>query len=230
MEEGKVTETILRENPPVKEPAGASGLASAEAARRLKQYGENAIAEKRESLLLKLAAYFWGPIPWMIEAAAILSAAVGRWADFIVIVSMLLINAGVGFFEEKNANDAIAALKQRLALMARVKRDGEWRDIAARELVPDDLIFVKLGNIVPADAKAAKGDYLSIDQSALTGESLPVDKKAGDTLYSGSIVRQGQMEAVVTATGMEHVLRQDRQARGNGGDALAFPAGRASDR
>jgi H+-transporting ATPase len=138
----------------------------------------------------------------MIEVAALLSAAVQRWDDFGVIMFMLLINAGVGFFEEKNASDAIAALKQKLAPTARVKRDGAWGDMPAQQLVPGDLISVKLGNIVPADAKATSGEYASIDQSALTGESLPVDKKVGDVLYSGSIVRQGQMEAVVTATGM----------------------------
>jgi H+-transporting ATPase len=180
----------------------AKGLSSAEAAELLAKFGPNAIVEKHVSLLQRLAAYFWGPIPWMIEVAAVLSAVVGRWDDFGVIVFMLLINAGVGFFEEKNASDAIAALKQRLAPTARVKRDGAWRDIPAQELVPGDLISVKLGNIVPADATAARGDYASIDQSALTGESLPVDKKVGDVLYSGSIVRQGQMEAAVTATGM----------------------------
>ncbi|HUJ04168.1 MAG TPA: plasma-membrane proton-efflux P-type ATPase [Rhizomicrobium sp.] len=178
------------------------GLSSDEAARRLAQYGPNALAEEKESLAKRLFAYFWGPIPWMIEVAAILSAAVGRWEDFGVITVMLLINAGVGFFEEKNASDAIAALKQKLAPVARVERDGAWKDVPARELVPGDIIMVKLGNIVPADARAAKGDYASLDQSALTGESLPVDKKIGDTLYSGSIVRQGQMVAAVTATGM----------------------------
>ncbi len=179
-----------------------AGLTSAEAARRLAQTGPNAIAEARTSLLIKLLSYFWGPIPWMIEVAAVLSAAVGHWADFAVIAAMLLINAAVGFFEEKNADDAIQSLKQQLALVARVKRDGAWKDVPARELVPGDVILVKLGNIVPADATAAEGEYASIDQSALTGESLPVDKKLGDILYSGSIVRQGQMIAAVTATGM----------------------------
>jgi H+-transporting ATPase len=185
-------------------PAGAplKGLTSDEARQRLQQYGENAVREEQVSLLKRFLLYFWGPIPWMIEVAAVLSAAVQRWEDFGVIAAMLLINAGVGFFEEKNANDAIAALKQRLAPVARVLRDGKWTDLPAREVVPGDVIVVKLGNIVPADAKAAKGDYASIDQSALTGESLPVDKKVGDTLYSGSIVRQGEMQAVVTATGM----------------------------
>jgi H+-transporting ATPase len=185
-------------------PAGAplTGLTSDEARQRLQQYGENAVHEEQVSLLKRFLLYFWGPIPWMIEVAAVLSAAVQHWEDFGVIAAMLLINAGVGFFEEKNANDAIAALKRRLAPVARVLRDGKWIDLPSLQVVPGDVIVVKLGNIVPADAQAAKGDYASIDQSALTGESLPVDKKVGDTLYSGSIVRQGEMQAVVTATGM----------------------------
>jgi H+-transporting ATPase len=191
------------EKPAASAPAPSlTGLSSAEAARRLAETGPNAIAEAKTNLLVKLLAYFWGPIPWMIEVAAVLSAAVGRWADFAVIAAMLLINAAVGFFEEKNADDAIQSLKQQLALGARVKRDGAWKDVPARELVPGDVILVKLGNIVPADATAAQGEYASIDQSALTGESLPVDKKVGDILYSGSIMRQGEMIAAVTATGM----------------------------
>ncbi|HWA29904.1 MAG TPA: plasma-membrane proton-efflux P-type ATPase [Rhizomicrobium sp.] len=182
--------------------ASPNGLTTSEATRLLAQYGANAIAEEHKSLLARLAAYFWGPIPWMIEAAAVLSAIAQHWADFIVIVAMLLINAAVGFFEEKNADDAISALKKRLALMARVKRDGAWQDIAARDLVPGDLVLLKLGDVVPADGTLAGAGFLSADQSALTGESLPVDKKAGDTVYSGSIVRQGVMPALVTATGM----------------------------
>jgi H+-transporting ATPase len=138
----------------------------------------------------------------MIEVAAVLSAVLGHWDDLAIILLMLFINAGVGFWQEFKADNAIALLKQRLALKARVERDGEWRDIEARLLVPGDLIAIKLGNIVPADVKLAEGAYLSVDQSALTGESLPVDKKAGDDAYSGSIAKQGEMTAVVTATGM----------------------------
>ncbi len=111
-------------------PSSLDGLTAAEAQARLAQYGANAIAEKKTSLLARFAGYFWGPIPWMIEVAAVLSAAVGHWEDFGVIVLMLLINAGVGFFEEKNADDAIAALKQQLAPGARVKRDGKWIDLS----------------------------------------------------------------------------------------------------
>jgi len=180
----------------------AAGLTTAEAQVRLAQYGENAIQEERVSPWRKFLAFFWGPIPWMIEIAAILSALAGRWEDFTVIAILLLINAGVGFWEEFKAGNAIEALKQRLAPVARVLRDGEWRDIPARELVPGDLVFLRLGVIVPADVELTEGDYLSIDQSALTGESLPADKKSGDAAYAGSVVRQGEMKGLVTATGM----------------------------
>jgi H+-transporting ATPase len=183
--------------------AGSEGLSEAEAQRRLAQYGENALAEHRVSALERLARFFWGPIPWMIEAAAALSAVLGHWGDLAVILLMLFINAGVGFWQEFKADNAITLLKQRLALKAHVKRDGAWRDIEARLLVPGDLILIKLGNIVPADVKLVDGAYLSVDQSALTGESLPVDKKAGDGAYSGSVAKQGEMSGVVTATGMK---------------------------
>ncbi len=183
-------------------PTPASGLSEAEAARRLAQYGENALAEHHIGVLERLAHFFWGPIPWMIEIAAILSAVLGHWDDLSIILAMLFINAGVGFWQEFKADNAIALLKQRLALKARVKRDGTWKDIEARFLVPGDLVLIKLGNIVPADLKLTEGAYLSVDQSALTGESLPVDKKAGDDAYSGSIAKQGEMTGEVTATGM----------------------------
>jgi H+-transporting ATPase len=183
--------------------AETEGLSEAEAQRRLSQYGENALIEHQVSALERLARFFWGPIPWMIEIAAVLSGVLQHWGDLAIILLMLFINAGVGFWQEFKADNAIALLKQRLALKARVKRDGAWQDIAVRLLVPGDLIVVKLGNIVPADAKLVGPGYLSVDQAALTGESLPVDKKAGDDAYSGSIVKQGEMEAAVTATGMK---------------------------
>jgi len=180
-----------------------TGLSSAEAAERLARYGENAIAEKRQSVIEKLFSYFWGPIPWMIEVAAILSAAAESWDDFAVIVFMLLVNAGVGFWQEFRADNAIDALKQQLAPNATTLRDGQWLTLPARNLVPGDVVRVALGNIVPADMSLGAGDYLSVDQSALTGESLPVDKQQGDDIYSGSIVKLGEMIGVVTATGMK---------------------------
>jgi len=180
-----------------------SGLSGAEAEKRLAQYGENALAEHHVSALKRLARFFWGPIPWMIEIAATLSGVLRHWDDLAIILAMLFINAGVGFWQEFKADNAIALLKQRLAPRARVKRDGVWRDLDAKLLVPGDLVHVKLGNIVPADLKLVAGAYLSVDQSALTGESLPVDKKAGDQAYSGSIAKQGEMDGVVVATGMK---------------------------
>jgi H+-transporting ATPase len=177
------------------------GLTEAEAAARLARYGPNAIEERHQSAFRRFLSFFWGPIPWMIEAAAGLSAVVRHWEDFLIISVMLLLNAGVGFWEEFSADNAIAALKKNLALKARVLRGGTWRAIDAKNLVPGDVITLRLGNIVPADVKLMRGDYVSIDQSALTGESLPVDKRAGDVAYSSSIVKMGEMNALVTGTG-----------------------------
>ncbi len=177
------------------------GLTGAEAKQRLEKYGPNALPEEKRNPLLDFFSHFWGPIPWMIEAAAILSAVVGHWADFIIIAVLLLANAIVGFWEEYQAGNAIAALKATLALKARVKRDGEWQSLPARELVPGDLIRLRMGDVVPADATLATGDPIEVDQSALTGESLPVERKTGETAYSGSIVKMGEIEAEVSATG-----------------------------
>ena len=177
------------------------GLTAAEAEKRLAQYGANEIAEKKVNPLFKCLSYFWGPIPWMIEAAAILSAVVHHWSDFVIIMVLLLANAIVGFWEEYQAGNAIAALKAKLAPHARVKRGGAWSDLAAKLLVPGDIVRLRLGDIVPADSRSLGPDPVEIDQAALTGESLPVSKKSGEVLYSGAIVRQGEADAVVYATG-----------------------------
>jgi H+-transporting ATPase len=177
------------------------GLSQAEATKRLAQYGPNEIEEKNTNPLLKFLSYFWGPIPWMIEAAVILSAAARHWPDFAIISVLLLSNAVVGFWEERQAGNAIAALKAQLAITAKVIRDGKWGSPAARELVPGDVIRVRLGDIVPADARLLEGDPIEVDQSALTGESLPVTRKAGEAVFSGSIIRQGEIGALVYATG-----------------------------
>jgi H+-transporting ATPase len=188
---------------PATEPGtdARTGLSEAEAALRLQRHGPNAIEEQHYNPLTRFLTYFWGPIPWMIEIAAVLSALARHWEDFSIIVVMLLVNAGVGFWQEFKADNAIAALKQTLALKARVLRDGAWRTLPARELVPGDVVALRLGNIIPADVRLLEGEYLSVDQSALTGESLPVDKRAGDSAYSGSIARTGEMTALVTDTG-----------------------------
>ena len=129
----------------------AGGPQSSRAQKRLAQYGPNEIAEKKTNQFLKFLSYFWGPIPWMIEAAVILSAAVGHWLDFAVILLLLVSNAVVGFWEEHQAGDAIAALRARLAIKAKVKRDGTWINPKAAELVPGDVIRLRLGDIVPAE-------------------------------------------------------------------------------
>ena len=177
------------------------GLSQAEARKRLIQYGPNEIEEKKTNEILKFLSYFWGPIPWMIEAAVVLSAVARHWPDFGIILVLLVANAIVGFWEEHQAGNAIAALKATLAIKARVKRDGKWITPAARELVPGDVIRVRLGDIVPADTRLLEGDPVEVDQSALTGESLPATRKSGEAIFSGSIVRQGEIGALVYATG-----------------------------
>ncbi len=177
------------------------GLRQAEAQKRLTQYGPNEIKEEKTNPLLKFLTYFWGPIPWMIEVAVILSAVVGHWEDFGIILFLLLCNAVVGFWEEHQAGNAIDALKARLAIKARVKRDGKWINPPARELVPGDVIRLRLGDIVPADARLLDGDEVSVDQSALTGESLPATRKPGEAVFSGSIIKRGEIDALVYATG-----------------------------
>lgn len=178
-----------------------NGLSQDEAKERLIQYGPNEIEEKKTNPFLKFLTYFWGPIPWMIEVAVILSAVIGHWPDFFIILVLLVSNAAVGFWEEYQAGNAIAALKAKLAIRARVKRDGKWISIAARELVPGDIIHIRLGDIVPADARLLIGDPVEIDQSALTGESLPIERKSSEAVFSGSIIRQGEIDALVYATG-----------------------------
>lgn len=177
------------------------GLTEQEAKSRLSQYGYNELEEKKESPILKFLSYFWGPIPWMIEIAAILSAIVKHWSDFGIIMTLLIVNALVGFWEEHKAGNTIAALKEKLALNALVKRGGDWKNVPAREVVPGDVMRLRLGDIVPADSKLIEGDPVEVDQSALTGESLPVTHKKGDVLYSGSVLKQGESDALVYATG-----------------------------
>ena len=184
-------------------PGPGKGLSSSEAAQRLQQYGPNTLVEKKTATWLKLLGYFWGPIPWMIEIAAILSALVRHWPDFWIIIALLVFNAGVGFWQEYTAGNAVEALKQQLALKAQVLRDGAWQMIEAQLLVPGDIIRIRLGDIIPADVKLVDGDYLSVDQSALTGESLPVTKRRGENAFSGTVAKQGEVVAEVTATGQQ---------------------------
>ena len=180
--------------------SSSDGLSQAEAQKRLAQYGPNEIQEEEGNPFLKFLTYFWGPIPWMIEVAVILSAVAQHWPDFFIILLLLIANAVVGFWEEHQAGNAIAALKAKLAIKARVKRDGKWTTPESCELVPGDVIRLRLGDIVPADARLLEGDPIEVDQSALTGESLPATRKPGEAVFSGSIIRQGEIDAMVYAT------------------------------
>jgi magnesium-transporting ATPase (P-type) len=150
------------------------GLNPAQLQERLTKYGPNALREEKKSALSAFLAYFWGPIPWMIEAAALMALIVRDWGDFTIITSLLLFNVLLGFWEEYEASNALDALKSSLALKARALRDGTWQQVDARMLVPGDIVRLYLGDVVPADCKLIQGDYISIDQSALTGESLPM--------------------------------------------------------
>ncbi|KAL2346839.1 hypothetical protein Fmac_000839 [Flemingia macrophylla] len=186
-----------------------AGLSSDEGASRLQVFGPNKLEEKKESKLLKFLGFMWNPLSWVMEAAAIMAIALanggGRppdWQDFVGIIALLFINSTISFIEENNAGNAAAALMAGLAPKTRVLRDGRWTEQDASILVPGDIISIKLGDIIPADARLLEGDALSVDQSALTGESLPVTKNPSEEVFSGSTVKKGEIEAVVIATGV----------------------------
>ncbi len=178
------------------------GLTTEQAKELLKKYGYNEIPEKKQSLIMRFFSYFWNPIAWMIEIAAILSLILNHMFDFYIILFLLILNGVIGFIEEYKADNIIKSLKKRMALKAKVLRDGKWQTIDAKYLVPEDIVKVEIGNIVPADMKIIKKDYLLVDESSLTGESLPVSKKEGDILYSGSIIKKGEAIGKVIATGL----------------------------
>lgn len=180
----------------------ATGLSSEEAAKRLRQEGPNEIVAQEETLLHRILRRFWGPIPWMIEIAALLSAVLGKWEDFGIILVMLLVNAFLDFFQEHRALNALKALKASLATTARARRDGHFVNLPVRELVPGDIVRLRLGDVVPADIQLAEGDYLLLDQSSLTGESLPVSRKSGEIVFANTTVKQGEMVGIVINTGV----------------------------
>ncbi|WP_345993402.1 plasma-membrane proton-efflux P-type ATPase [Sulfurimonas sp. HSL-1716] len=180
------------------------GLTDKDVDERIQKYGYNELNEKTQSWAFRLFKRFWGPIPWMIEAAVILSAIAKKWEDFVIITVLLFVNAVVDFYQETKALNAIAVLKKRLARRALVFRNGAWIETDAKMVVPDDIIKIKIGDIVPADVKLLKGDdMLLVDQSALTGESLPVEKNVEDELYANAVIKQGEMIARVTKTGKD---------------------------
>ncbi|XP_057969130.1 ATPase 8, plasma membrane-type [Malania oleifera] len=185
------------------------GLTDEEGEQRLQIFGLNKLEEKKESKLLKFLGFMWNPLSWVMESAAIMAIVLANgggkppdWQDFVGIVVLLIINSTISFIEENNAGNAAAALMAGLAPKTKVLRGGKWSEQEAAILVPGDVISIKLGDIIPADARLLEGDPLKIDQSALTGESLPVTKNPGDEIFSGSTCKQGEIEAVVIATGV----------------------------
>jgi len=199
------------------------GLSGATAAARLERHGPNAIDEKGRSAMLELLSHFWAPIPWMIELALALTALTARWADFGIIATLLLLNGLVGFWEEHQAANAIAALRERLARRARVRRDGEWRTLPAEEIVPGDLVTVERGDVIPADGRIVAGGA-EADESALTGESLPVAKVEGDDAYSGTVVARGKPRVRVLATGGATEFGRTAELTGERGPRSHFQA------
>ncbi|KAJ1439518.1 P-type ATPase [Sesbania bispinosa] len=212
--EAVIKEAVDLENIPLEEvfdnlKCTREGLSSEQVQERLDLFGYNKLEEKKESKILKFLGFMWNPLSWVMEAAALMAIAMahggdepGDYQDFAGIIILLLINSTISFIEENNAGNAAAALMARLAPKAKVLRDGKWSEEDASVLVPGDIISIKLGDIIPADARLLEGDPLKIDQSALTGESLPVTKSPGEGVYSGSTCKQGEIEAVVIATGV----------------------------
>ncbi|OIV97254.1 hypothetical protein TanjilG_10788 [Lupinus angustifolius] len=207
-------ENVDLENIPIEEvfqhlKCSKEGLSSEEGEKRLLVFGPNKLEEITESKFLKFLGFMWNPLSWVMEAAAIMAIVLANgggkppdWQDFTGIVVLLIINSTISFIEENNAGNAAAALMAGLAPKTKVLRDGKWGEEDAAILVPGDLISIKLGDIVPADARLLEGDPLKIDQSALTGESLPVTRNPGDQVFSGSTCKQGEIEAIVIATGV----------------------------
>lgn len=207
-------ETVDLEKIPIEEvfeqlKCTREGLSSDEGVNRIQIFGPNKLEEKKESKILKFLGFMWNPLSWVMEAAAIMAIALANgdgkppdWQDFVGIVCLLVINSTISFIEENNAGNAAAALMAGLAPKTKVLRDGKWTEQEAAILVPGDIISIKLGDIIPADARLLEGDPLKVDQSALTGESLPVTKNPGDEVFSGSTCKQGEIEAIVIATGV----------------------------
>ncbi|KAL2502257.1 ATPase 2 [Forsythia ovata] len=207
-------ETVDLEKVPIEEvfeqlKCSREGLSSDEGANRIQIFGPNKLEEKKESKILKFLGFMWNPLSWVMEAAALMAIGLANgggkppdWQDFVGIICLLVINSTISFIEENNAGNAAAALMAGLAPKTKVLRDGQWSEQEAAILVPGDIISIKLGDVIPADARLLEGDPLKVDQSALTGESLPVTKNPYDEIFSGSTCKQGEIEAVVIATGV----------------------------
>ncbi|KZS96277.1 plasma-membrane proton-e [Sistotremastrum niveocremeum HHB9708] len=185
-----------------------NGLTDEEATRRLELFGPNKLESEEQNAFLQFLGFMWNPLSWVMEGAALVAIVLSNgehrppdWEDFVGIVLLLFINSTIGFYEERNAGNAVKALMDSLAPKAKVKREGKWLEIESSGLVPGDMISFKIGDIVPADCRLTEAINISIDQAALTGESLPQGKKTGDQCFSGSTCKQGEAEGVVISTG-----------------------------
>lgn len=177
------------------------GLTESEATHRAEMFGFNEVAEKKRNPILDfLSRYWWGPVPWLLELAIVVSVVLKDYLDAIIIFILFMINSVLGQIQARNSQRVLETLKKRLSVQAKILRDGKWVIRDGREIVAGDITFVGLGNVVPADAKIVSGE-LSVDQSILTGESLPVSVQQSAIIYSGSIVREGEAECVVVNTG-----------------------------
>jgi len=180
-------------------PLASPGLTGDDVVDRLRRFGPNAVSEPAPRTWLMLLHRFWGVIPWMLEAGIVIDLTLGRWAEAGVIGAMLVFSAGLGFYQERRGKRAVALLRSQLPVSARVRRDGQWQVVPAAALVPDDVVHLRVGDIVPADVRLVEG-AVSVDQSQLTGESLPVEASEGAAAYAGFQVTRGEASGVVTAT------------------------------
>ena len=176
------------------------GLTTAEAVERLKHYGPNVAPEERRHPFLALLGKLWAPVPWMLEVTIILELTLGHYAEAWIIGALLAVNAILSFVQERRAQNALALLRQRLTIQVRVIRDGHWQLHPARDLVPGDVVHLRMGDLIPADVRIESGQVL-VDQSALTGESVPIEAGSDQVVYAGTQVKRGEATGEITATG-----------------------------
>ncbi|HZE17628.1 MAG TPA: HAD-IC family P-type ATPase, partial [Mycobacterium sp.] len=181
--------------------ASPGGLTSAQARAMLAEHGPNTVPEQRPSVLSRLAGGLWAPVPWMLEVTIVLELVLGKWLDAAIVGAVLVFNAGLGFVQQQRAAAALELLRHRLAVNARVCRDGAWQQVPAAELVDGDVVHVRVGDLAPADLQVSSGSVL-VDQSTLTGESVPVDRGRDEMVFAGSTIARGEATAMVTATGV----------------------------
>src|SRR5579862_940703 len=190
----------IEKPPPPKSLPVPTGFTSDEARSRLEKSGPNAMPDTALHPLRRALAKFWAPVPWMLEAAIVLEIVLGKYVEAGIIAVLLAFNTALGFIQEGRAQATLAALKSRLALNASVKRDNAWTTVPATQLVVGDIVKLSLGAVVAADVRLTDGSVL-LDQSMLTGESVPIEAGAGFETYAGALVRRGVAVAEVTATG-----------------------------